>query len=512
MEHMSEVAARPVAAGWFRVVLATASVAAGVIHLAMVPSHAGESMLEGAGFAAYGWAQLLVAVWLVWRPKAAAIPAAIVNLSALGWWAWSRTTGMPFGAHPDAVEAVTAVDGLCAGFAAAAGIGSLLLAVAPALGRRVTSIGNGVAGAVAAGALLSTSLVLTSPTARDHGESHEHTEAILVTDATGANVATGAATPASSDTAHDHAIASVAAAPVGWGDRCDAGFNPVGFWTQAASGATNEVEGSPELDDLIAATTEPGGGEAKDARVVVKLAHVSDEVYENWLAWLPTYTAAAHGTSVSVDDNGGHGGHLGPQTWQPMTDPAQCSALQSELDRARAVALQYPTAADATAGGWVRVTGYVPGIAAHYMNFRYVDGSFDIEHPEMLLYDGDGPEASMVGLSYYLLHESDYEPTQGFTGPNDHFHRHIGLCVGAGGVIGDSTTTAEECAARGGTKQSSTGGWMNHVWVIPGCESPWGLFSGASPLLEDTLATVSGTDGGGCAGSSVRDRYDLGER
>jgi hypothetical protein len=184
MEHMSEVAARPVAAGWFRVVLATASVAAGVIHLAMVPSHAGESMLEGAGFAAYGWAQLLVAVWLVWRPKAAAIPAAIVNLSALGWWAWSRTTGMPFGAHPDAVEAVTAVDGLCAGFAAAAGIGSLLLAVAPALGRRVTSIGNGVAGAVAAGALLSTSLVLTSPTARDHGESHEHTEAILVTDAT----------------------------------------------------------------------------------------------------------------------------------------------------------------------------------------------------------------------------------------------------------------------------------------------------------------------------------------
>jgi hypothetical protein len=47
------------------------------------------------------------------------------------------------------------------------------------------------------------------------------------------------------------------------------------------------------------------------------------------------------------------------------------------------------------------------------------------------------------------------------------------------------------------------------VWVIPGCESPWGVFSGANPILDGALKEASGTDGGGCAGSSVRDRYDL---
>jgi hypothetical protein len=30
----------------------------------------------------------------------------------------------------------------------------------------------------------------------------------------------------------------------------------------------------------------------------------------------------------------------------------------------------------------------VPGIAAHYMNFSLVDRTFNVEEPEMLLYDG----------------------------------------------------------------------------------------------------------------------------
>ena len=45
-----------------RVVLAALSAAAGVIHLAMVPSHIGESTIEGVGFAVAGWFQLVVAV------------------------------------------------------------------------------------------------------------------------------------------------------------------------------------------------------------------------------------------------------------------------------------------------------------------------------------------------------------------------------------------------------------------------------------------------------------------
>jgi hypothetical protein len=143
------------------------------------------------------------------------------------------------------------------------------------------------------------------------------------------------------------------------------------------------------------------------------------------------------------------------------------------------------------------------------MNFRIVDGTFDITQPEMLLYDGTDDDSQIVGLSYYIRHEGAAEPTQGFSGNNDHYHRHDGLCIGAGGVIGDSTTTEEECRAIGGRKANGTAGWMSHAWVVPGCESPWGVFSGANPILDTALADTSGEDGGGCAGSSVRDRYDF---
>jgi hypothetical protein len=50
---------------------------------------------------------------------------------------------------------------------------------------------------------------------------------------------------------------------------------------------------------------------------------------------------------------------------------------------------------------------------------------------------------------------------------------------------------------------------MNHAWVVPGCESPWGVFSGASPLLDGDLQKDAGASGAGCAGSGTRDRYNL---
>ena len=51
---------------------------------------------------------------------------------------------------------------------------------------------------------------------------------------------------------------------------------------------------------------------------------------------------------------------------------------------------------------------------------------------------------------------------------------------------------------------------MSHAWVVPGCESPWGVFSAASPLLDDDLGRDGEASSGGCVASGVRDRYDLG--
>src|SRR5437867_2975652 len=81
-------------------VAACVSVAAGVIHLVMVPSHAGESLAEGVGFALAGWFQLVTG-WLFLNRRARNLltPIAVANALFIGAWIWSRTAGIPFGAH-----------------------------------------------------------------------------------------------------------------------------------------------------------------------------------------------------------------------------------------------------------------------------------------------------------------------------------------------------------------------------------------------------------------------------
>jgi hypothetical protein len=500
-----------------RALLATFSLCAGVVHLVMVPQHAQLGALEGWAFAIMGWVQVLSAVALIARPSRRLLEAIVVfNLGVIAIWVWSRTAGLPVGAHAGEPENAATADQLTTLFEGLLVVGSGALIWRPQLGAKITDSVLAVVSIIPVLALVATSFALADP----ETATHAHTDAEL---------AAGGHDHGAGLSSHDVEMAALAS------QRCDLDINPAAYWNETTlagidnvmggnhiDGASDghghggtttgvEIQGSPELDKLIAATTKEGG-ETKDAAVVVELSNVSDETYTEWLKWLPSYSGSGAHTSTgsaSGDDHHGMGGHLGPQPWQAMTDPAQCAQLRDELALARETALQYPTAADATAAGWVRVTPYVPGIAAHYMNFGYVDGVFEITEPEMLLYDGDGPEASIIGLSYYVIHDSDTEPTQGFTGPNDHFHRHTGLCVGVGGVIGDSTTTAEECAAIGGRKAEGSGGWMNHVWIVPGCESPWGMFSGASPLLDRTLAENSGKDGGACKGSGVLDRYDL---
>lgn len=496
-----------------RVLLATFSLAAGVIHLVMVPTHAQESGLDGVGFAVVGWLQIVGAIALLLKPSRRLLQVTVlVNLVVIGIWAWSRTVGLPVGGHAGIVESVSGIDLLCAVLEGLLVVGAAALLLRPALGTRLTHSTVVLASAIPVAVLIITSVVLASPSTANHVHSQGSSAVAL--------------TPAQ----------TVAA------NRCDLGVNPASYWTEATTAGVDTIgvaapaatttpataadghvhsgtaaastpattaapiQGSAALDKLIDISTR--GGEGNDARAIVALSDAPDDAYQNWLRWLPALAALHSHATGAVDDNAGHGGHLGPQTWVAMTDPTQCAKLTSELDQARTTALQFPTAADAKAAGYVQVTGYVPGIAAHWMKFGYVDDRFEIDKPEMLLYDGNGEDAHIVGLSYYILSDSTVEPTQGFTGDNDHYHRHVGLCVKGAMVVGDSTTTAEQCDALGGRKTSG-GAWMSHVWVVPGCESPWGVFSAASPLLDAKLAAGSGRDGGGCAASGVRARYDL---
>lgn len=509
--------------GW---VVAALSAAAGVIHFAMIPGHS-DSTIEPILFALAGWFQLGVAALIVARKGSKTLYAvtAAGTLAILVAWVWSRTAGLPFGAHANEAEDVTVVDAA----AAALEVGVVVVSLRLVLGDARQRVGALVPALGAIAAITLGTIAVTSDDAASHGHSEE--------------------TAATVD-AHTAEMDRIDAA------RCDKSFNHQSYWDEtetlavdtyaggtmsmaptsvaATAGhddggghshgqtsATAPVEGtsttqpdptagrgSPELDHLVGSTIAAGQGEAAAGKLIVDLADATEEGYDSWLYWMRSTGQVGHPHDTTSPDEG-HGGHAGPHTWTALTDPVDCEALGDELRTARDVAMTMPTAQDAMDNGYRLVTYYLPGIAAHYINFSYIDTEFELDKPEMLLYDGNDPEASIVGLSYYLLGSPDLEPTQGFTGQNDHYHRHVGLCMRDGVIVGDTTLSEEQCAARGGFKLMTVAGWMSHAWVIPGCESPWGVFSAASPILDDDLEDASGTDGGGCGGSGVRDRYGL---
>ncbi|HEU5150141.1 MAG TPA: hypothetical protein VFU19_06560 [Iamia sp.] len=512
--------------------VAGASAAAGLIHLSVIAEHSGGQVVVPVGFAITGVAQIAVAAALLGRrvTRATLGLAIAINALATAAWVWSRTAGLPFDPYDGVPEAASTIDVTSAGLQAAA----ITLAVGLLVAPRV-KVPAPFAGAVAAGAVALAAVVVVAPESPA-----PDTQAVAATG--------GAAAPAAGGDGHGHSHGGAAAATTASaapGDhaadmlridraRCDLAFNPQAYWdeayamnvdtygggsmTMAAPSTIADVtrprlldgKGSEHLDRLISLTS-ISSGEGAAAALIVALGEATDEEYDAWRRWVAA-NPGSHSATPPPDGQPAPPsmGHPGPTPWTAMVDRSQCERLEAELAEAREVTERYPTVADATEAGWFRVTGYVPGIAAHYMNFSLVDSTFELDKPEMLLFDGTDPDSRIVGLSYYVRQDGTASPTQGFVGENDSYHRHFGLCIGAGGVIGDSTTTEEECNARGGTKSNGTDGWMSHAWVVPGCESPWGVFSGENPILDDALGATSGDDGAeGCATSEARDRYDL---
>ena len=189
---------------------------------------------------------------------------------------------------------------------------------------------------------------------------------------------------------------------------------------------------------------------------------------------------------TSPEGNGGHG-HTGPAEWKPIPDQATRDALAAQLAQARAAALKYPTALDAMKARYVMVAPFLPGLGAHYLNAAYVlDGVIDPSKPEVLLYSSNQQDARVVGVSYLTPGNAATQP-EGLAGPNDLFHFHDKLCIVRRLAI--PASDAGGCESVGGRVSGGFDGltvWMNHVWVVPGWESPWGLFSSENP--EITLA------------------------
>jgi hypothetical protein len=201
-------------------------------------------------------------------------------------------------------------------------------------------------------------------------------------------------------------------------------------------------------------------------------------------------SSACEQAGVANAGNSGHG-HRGPVPFQPL-DAATREALAAQVAASNAFVAAHPTAADAEADGYRRITPYVPCIAAHYIKGGELTTPFDPNKPEIVLYDGTEPTSKIVGLSYLQFATKDQAP-EGFAGPTDPWHVHEQLCLGGGGVLGDESTTEEDCAARGGRVAKLGNLWMNHMWNVPGWESRWGLFSSEHPDLGGIIGNMNAT-------------------
>lgn len=96
---------------YVRLSLATASIAAGLIHATVVPHHLEESTILGAAFVATAIFQIAWAARASVRLDARTLDLGVaVNAAVVAAWIASRTIGLPFGPHVWLTEPIGAAD------------------------------------------------------------------------------------------------------------------------------------------------------------------------------------------------------------------------------------------------------------------------------------------------------------------------------------------------------------------------------------------------------------------
>lgn len=200
-------------------------------------------------------------------------------------------------------------------------------------------------------------------------------------------------------------------------------------------------------------------------------------------------TRTSHDSETAPDDGSDQALHIHGQE-SDITYAELPADTKAEVDELMAeYADKFPTAADATNSGWMKTTPSFYGIGSHYTNVPGFPATptFDLMNPNMLLYDGEGPDAPFAGVSYAV--NSGTNP-EGFAGPYDAWHSHASVCL-KGGVVSliddDSEIwlSASECTERGGNIFPIPGDLMIHVWIGPGYFDEAPIFAHDHPKLFD---------------------------
>jgi hypothetical protein len=154
------------------------------------------------------------------------------------------------------------------------------------------------------------------------------------------------------------------------------------------------------------------------------------------------------------------------------------------LETARKATAKYQDVRVAESEGFRAIGPDVPGMGIHFVGSHR--NSFDIAHPDILLYEKNPPAPggfSLVGMSYLLDAESDTDgqpKNPPFPKSLATWHRHSNLCV-----FPDRSVRADlsegDCTTQGGHFSALTQ-WMVHAWIWK--DSPDGVFSPTNPNVQ----------------------------
>jgi hypothetical protein len=99
-------------------------------------------------------------------------------------------------------------------------------------------------------------------------------------------------------------------------------------------------------------------------------------------------------------------------------------ASAAELDRVHAATEKYQDVNRAVADGYVDAHIVTQGMGRHYLNNSLVDGRFDAEHPEILVYAPQpGGRLQLVAVEYGVPLDQSATAPEGFTGAADVWDR-----------------------------------------------------------------------------------------
>jgi hypothetical protein len=101
-------------------------------------------------------------------------------------------------------------------------------------------------------------------------------------------------------------------------------------------------------------------------------------------------------------------------------------ATRRELGRVRSATARYHNISNALADGYVDIDVFIPNVGFHYLKPSFLDGAFEIERPELLVYSVNPPGNHMrlVAIEYAVPLDLSATPPEGFTGDQDVWTRN----------------------------------------------------------------------------------------